>query len=93
MNKIIFADNTEYNCGFCGLSSVGLLFVTLTDVPFIEAATIFGDENKTKKMRYVGEDNAETVFEHYIKFEYLVNEPTGGIRAALRQQYASEVMA
>lgn len=89
-DKIIFADGSEYNCGFCGLATVGLLFITLTGVSFPEGATVFTDENKTKKIRYVGSDGKETVFEHYTKFEYLVNED-GGVRGSLRQQYASEV--
>lgn len=91
MDKIIFADNSEYNCGFCGLATVGLLFVTLTGVSFAEGAVIFSDEKKTERMRYVAANGEETMFEHYTKFEYLVNEPTGGVRGALRQQYASEV--
>lgn len=92
MERIIFADNTEYKCGFCGEASVGILYVTLSDVSFVEAAVIFNDEKKTSKIRYVGADGAETVFEHYTKFEYLVNE-ANGIRGALRQKYASEVTA
>lgn len=92
MDKIIFADNSEYKCGFCGEANVGILFVTLSDVSFVEAAVIFNDEKKTSKIRYVGADGAETVFEHYTKFEYLVNE-ANGIRGALRQKYASEVTA
>lgn len=92
MDKVIFADNTEYECGFCGEASVGMLFVTLANVSFTEAAVVLCDEKKTKKIRYVGADGAETVFEHYTKFEYLVNE-SGGMRGALRQKYASEVSA
>ncbi len=92
MDKIIFADNTEYACGFCGLATVGLLFVTLTGVSLAEGAIIFSDQTKTSKIRYVGESGQDESFEHYIKLEYIVNEPTGGVRAALRQQYASEVI-
>lgn len=92
MDKIIFADNTEYKCGFCGEANVGILFVTLEDVSFTEAALLFSDEKKTEKIRYIGADGVETVFEHYTKFEYLVNE-TNGVRGALRQKYASEVTA
>lgn len=92
MDKVIFADNTENSCVFCGIASVGILYVTLTGVSFAEAALIFTDEKKTSKIRYVGADGAETVFEHYTKFEYLVNE-ADGIRGALRQKYASEVTA
>lgn len=92
MDKIIFADNTEYKCGFCGLASVGLLFVTLEGLSFVEAAAVFADENKTKKIRYVAANGEETAFEHYVKFEYAVNE-SNGVRGALRQKYASEVDA
>lgn len=91
MDRIIFLDGSEYQCAFCGLATVGVLYVTLTGLSFVEAAAIFGNENKTKRIRYVGSDGNEVVFEHYTKFEYLVNEPTGGQRAALRQKYASEV--
>nr|DAE38361.1 MAG TPA: restriction alleviation protein [Caudoviricetes sp.] len=90
MDKIIFLDGSEYPCVFCGLATVGLLYVTLTGLSFVEAAAIFGDENKTAKIRYVAANGEETIFEHYTKFEYLVNE-TDGQRAALRQKYASEV--
>lgn len=90
MDKIIFLDGSECPCAFCGLATVGLLYVTLTGLSFVEAAAIFGDEKKTAKIRYVAANGEETVFEHYTKFEYLVNE-TGGQRAALRQKYASEV--
>ena len=89
MDKVIFDDGTQYKCLFCGEATVGILFVTL-DVSFPEAAAIFNDANKTKKIRYIGADGKETVFEYYTKFEYLVNQ-AGGVRAALRQQYASEV--
>lgn len=91
MNKVIFADNTEYDCVFCGLATVGILFITLAGVSTAEAAVVFSDKDKVSKIRYVGSDGNEVVFEHYIKFEYIVNEPTGGVRGALRQQYASEV--
>lgn len=91
MNKVIFADNTEYDCVFCGLATVGILFITLAGVTTAEAAVVFSDKDKVSKIRYVGSDGNEAVFEHYTKFEYLVNEPTGGQRAALRQKYASEV--
>ena len=90
MDKIIFLDGSEYPCAFCGIATVGVLYVTLTGLSFVEAAAIFGDEKKTAKIRYVAANGEETVFEHYTKFEYLVTEP-GGQRAALRQKYASEV--
>lgn len=90
MDRIVFRDGSEYSCAFCGLATVGLLYVTLTGLSFVEAAAVFGDENKTAKIRYVAANGDETVFEHYTKFEYLVNEADGQ-RAALRQKYASEV--
>lgn len=90
MDKIIFGDGSEYPCAFCGLATVGMLYVILPGLSFVEAASIFSDERKTVKIRYAAASGEETVFEHYTKFEYLVNE-TGGQRAALRQKYASEV--
>ena len=30
MDKIIFLDGSEYPCAFCGLATVGLLYVRLT---------------------------------------------------------------
>lgn len=91
MDRIIFLDGSEYQCAFCGLATVGVLYVTLAGVTTAEAAVVFSDKDKVSKIRYVGSDGNEVVFEHYIKFEYIVNEPTGGVRGALRQQYASEV--
>lgn len=90
MEKIIFNDGSEYPCAFCGVATVGMLYVTLTGMSFVEAASLFSDENKTKRMRYVAANGDETLFEHYTKFEYAVNE-SGGVRGALRQKYASEV--
>jgi len=90
MDKVIFADGTELQCLFFGNSTVGLLFITLnTDVA--TAAMIATDREKTARITYRPESGEETTFEDYIKFEYLVNEPTGGVRIALRQLYASEV--
>ena len=90
MDKIIFLDGSEYPCAFCGIATVGVLYVTLTGLSFGEAAAGFGEEEKAAEIRCVAATGEETVFEQYTKFEYLVNE-TGGQRAALRQKYASEV--
>ena len=90
MDKVFFADGTEYECLFFGLATVGKLFITMK-VTLTEAAQIFSDPNKTRQITFQPASGEATTLFDYTVFEYIVNE-RGGIRAALRKPYVGETV-
>lgn len=51
MDKIKFADASEYDCPFCA-TTADTAYVALAGVNFATAATIFSDAEKTARMVY-----------------------------------------
>lgn len=80
-----------YECPFCGLASVGILYVDVFGVSLREALEIFSDPNNTKSMVYRGGEECVT-YEGYttiIGVEYAYNN-TSAVRVALRRPYVGE---
>lgn len=84
-------DGTSYSCSFCGLASVGILYVDLIDMNLTQALEIFSNPNNTKSMVYRGGEERVT-YEGYttiIGVEYAYND-TSAVRVALRRPYVGE---
>ena len=52
MSKIKFGNGDEYDCPYLATIPDGTAFIALSDVTFVEAATIFSDETMTGEMEY-----------------------------------------
>lgn len=89
MDKVKFADGSEFDCLFFGQATVGKLFITV-NLPFADAAVIFSDPQKTREITYTPHNGETTTLFDYTVFEYMVNEAEG-VRAALRKPYVGEV--
>lgn len=80
-----------YECSFCGLASVGILYVDVIGASLAEALEAFSDPANTKRMEHqAGEET--TVYENYTRIigvEYAYNN-TSAVRVALRRPYAGE---
>lgn len=91
MDKIEFADGTQYNCGFCGQPTENILFITLVGASYVEAAQIFEAPGRLLTITFRPANGQPVSFPGYTVFEYLVREPNG-IRASLRRPYVGEVV-
>lgn len=62
MNDIVrMADGTMYECIYLGQPWRGAAYITLVGVTFSEAAAIFGDSKKTKRMDISGAEGVTTL--------------------------------
>lgn len=80
-----------YECSFCGLASVGILYVDVLGMSLKEALETFSDPNNTKSMVYRGGEERVT-YEGYttiIGVEYAYND-TSAVRISLRRPYVGE---
>lgn len=80
-----------YDCPFCGLASVGILYVDILGVTLAEALAAFGDPANTRHMEYIAGDKT-TVYDGYTKIigvEYAYND-SSAVRVALRRPYEGE---
>lgn len=80
-----------YECPFCGLASVGILYVDVIGASLAEALEVFGAPANTKHMEYIA--GGETaVYDGYTKIigvEYAYND-SSAVRVALRRPYEGE---
>lgn len=81
----------NYDCPFCGLASVGILYVDILGVTLAEALAAFSDPANTRHMEYIAGDKT-TVYDGYTKIigvEYAYND-SSAVRVALRRPYEGE---
>lgn len=80
-----------YECPFCGLASVGILYVDVIGASLAEALETFSAPDNTKHMVHqAGEET--TVYDGYTRIigvEYAYNN-TSAVRVAMRRPYAGE---
>lgn len=80
-----------YDCPFCGLASVGILYVDILGVTLIDALTAFSASANTRHMEYIA-GGETTVYDGYTKIigvEYAYND-SSAVRVALRRPYEGE---
>ena len=80
-----------YDCPFCGLASVGILYVDILGVMLVEALAAFSDPANTRHMEYIA-GGKTTVYDGYTKIigvEYAYND-SSAVRVALRRPYEGE---
>lgn len=80
-----------YDCPFCGLASVGILYVDIRGVTLIDALTAFSASANTRHMEYIA-GGETTVYDGYTKIigvEYAYND-SSAVRVALRRPYEGE---
>ena len=81
----------NYDCPFCGLASVGILYVDILGVTLAEALVAFSDPANTRHMEYIA-GGKKTVYDGYTKIigvEYAYND-SSAVRVALRRPYEGE---
>ena len=91
MPKFKIANGTAYDCPFCGLASVGILYVDILGVTLIDALTAFSASANTRHMEYIagGETAVYDGYTKVIGVEYAYNE-SSAVRVALRRPYDGE---
>lgn len=91
MPKFKIVNGTAYDCPFCGLASVGILYVDILGVTLIDALTAFSASANTRRMEYIA-GGETTVYDGYTKVigvEYAYND-SSAVRVALRRPYEGE---
>ena len=92
MPKFQLNNEIQYECTFCGLATVGILYVDIVGIDLYTALGVFGNAENTSYMVY-STPNEHTEFEGYTKLigvEYVLGG-TSTVRVALRKPYAGEV--
>lgn len=91
MPKFEIANGTAYDCPFCGLASVGILYVDILGVTLLDALTAFSASTNTRHMEYIA-GGKTVVYDGYTKIigvEYAYND-SSAVRVALRRPYEGE---
>lgn len=80
-----------YFCPFCGLASVGILYVDILDSTLQDALTSFSDTENTVHLEYTTPNDTSSYdgFTKIIGVEYAYND-SGAVRVALRRPYEGE---
>ena len=91
MSTFALNNGTEYECPFCGLAAVGILYVDILGVTLLDALTAFSATANTRHMENIA--GGETaVYDGYTKIigvEYAYND-SSAVRVALRRPYEGE---
>lgn len=91
MPTLQLSNGTIYGCSFCGLASVGILYIDILEVNLMGALTAFSDKTATSHLEYVSGDIQKSYdgFTRLIGVEYAYND-TSAVRVALRRPYEGE---
>lgn len=94
MQKFIVATGAEYECRFCGLASVGILYVDIVGLSLLEALTAFSSPDITSTLK-VQSGEAGRVFNGYTRLVGVewADSAEECVRIALRKPYVGEVSA
>ena len=93
MPRFQIANGTAYECPFCGLASVGILYVDILGVTLSDALGVFGAPANTRHMEYLAGEEKIT-YDGYTKIlgvEYAYNN-TSAVRVSLRRPYEGETI-
>lgn len=93
--KIILADETEFDCNFCGVSSTGVIYIDLLNTTMLEAINAFGDKEKVFKIIYRTSQEENVNDKEYNNFSVLigvqyVQNLDGITRVSMRRPYVGE---
>ena len=93
MGKFKINNVTIYECPFCGLASVGILYVDLVGMNLVQALEIFNNPENTKHLEYIS--GSEQVpyegFTFLIGVEWAYNDGSA-VRVSLRRPYEGETI-
>ena len=90
MPTIILSNKNEYECTFCGLSSVGILYIDIKGTDLTGALTEFSSQSNTEKIIY-RTPLSDTLYEGFTKLlgvEYVIDGST--VRVSMRKPYTDE---
>ena len=93
MDKFKINKGTVYECPFCGLASVGILYVDLMNMNLVQALEIFNNPENTKHLEYISgsEKVSYEGFTFLIGVERAYNNNTA-VRVSLRRPYEGETI-
>ena len=93
MPTITLNNGIRYECPFCGLASVGILYVDLVGINLAQALEIFNNPENTKHMEYIsGSENISYEgFTFLIGVEWAYND-SSAVRVSLRRPYEGETI-
>lgn len=92
MPTFTLSNGKRYECPFCGLASVGILYVDVMGLSLSEALSVFGDRQGTKTTVYEAGEQKRT-FDGYtvlLGVEYATATCDGAVRVSLRRPYEGE---
>lgn len=91
MPTLQLSNGTIYGCPFCGLASVGILYIDIMGVDLMGALTAFSDTTATAHLEYVSGETQKSYdgYTRLIGVEYAYNE-NAAVRVALRRPYEGE---
>lgn len=91
MPIFVLKSGKQYECPFCGLASVGVLYVDILGSTLEDALMTFSTPGNTRHMEYsAGEE--KITYDGYTKIlgvEYAYNN-TAAVRVSLRRPYEGE---
>lgn len=91
MPIFVLKSGKQYACPFCGLASVGILYVDILGSTLEDALKTFGSKENTQHMEYhSGKEKID--YDGYNKIlgvEYAYNN-TAAVRVSLRRPYEGE---
>lgn len=94
--KIILADESEFECSFCGVSSTGVMYIDLKGISMAHAVTLFSDTEKVSKIIYrtfaENDSHQDTEYNNFtvlIGVQYVQNLD-GITRVSMRRPYVGE---
>lgn len=93
MNKFKINNGTIYECPFCGLASVGILYVDLVGMNLVQALEIFNNPENTKHLEHISgsEQVSYEGFTFLIGVEWAYND-RNAVRVSLRRPYEGETI-
>ena len=93
MPTITLNNGIKYECPFCGLASVGILYVDIVGMDLVQALEIFNNPENTKHLEHIS--GSEKVpyegFTFLIGVEWAYND-NRAVRVSLRRPYEGETI-
>ena len=93
MPTITLNNGIRYECPFCGLASVGILYVDLVGMNLVQALEVFNNPENTKHLEYTSgsEKVSYDGFTFLIGVEWAYND-SSAVRVSLRRPYEGETI-
>ena len=94
MPKFRLANGDEFECTFCGLATVGILYIDLHGMSLAKALRLFSTADKVTHMEH---DNGHGTIRAYDGYTVVVGVEHPGsdnnvVRVAMRRKYEGEVI-